>query len=122
VTVTAEQVRGHISNLPSDFDFVQIFLTTKIIREEYLDVTLLSAPQLDYIELLLACHFTVLNVERGGLIKQTIGDASETYHDTSNKLTGLNSTRFGTQAIAFDTTGALADLSTGMARAEFRVY
>lgn len=121
MAVNKEQVQALVS-VPDDFDFASVALMAKLVRDEYLDATVLSEGKLDFIELLLAAHFTALAVEKGGLVKQTIGEASETYHDYSNKQTGLLATRFGAQAVAMDDSGALAGLSTSNLRAEFVVY
>jgi hypothetical protein len=122
LTVTEEQIRGLVLDVPTDFDFAQVCVMAQVAKDEYLDATTLSAGKLEMIELLLACHFTVLAVEKGGLVKQTIGDASETYHDLYPRMTGLLSTRFGAQAVAMDPSGSLAALSTSNLRAEFKVY
>lgn len=68
-----------------------------------------SETMLKYIELFLASHFSVLSIEKGPLASQTVGDATERYHDIYKA--GLGATRFGQQAMLLDTTGTLAGSS-----------
>lgn len=68
-----------------------------------------NAAKLKSIELYLACHFSLLSAEKGPLAAVDVGDATERYHNVYSA--GLNSTRFGQQAIVLDTSGKLAAVS-----------
>jgi hypothetical protein len=75
----------------------------------------------DSITLYLAGHFTALTYERGGLIRDRMGDGDQSWSDSMDAK-GLRLTRFGQQAVMLDTTGELAALdSAKKGRAEFRV-
>ena len=78
-----------------------------------------STDLLRIIELYLAAHFVCLTEEKGGLVRSSTGDGAETYSDIYSE--GLKSTRFGQQALALDTSGALARISTTTLKAELRV-
>jgi len=89
--------------------------------DEELSGSGLSEKRLKLIELLLAAHFAVLGIERGGIVRETFGSASATYANPNNSLTGFNSTRFGQQAVGLDTTGILDSLTDVKKRAYFAV-
>lgn len=86
---------------------------------EHLEGKGLSEGVLRLIELYLAAHFLALAEEQGAIMRDAYGDASTLFANVYEG--GLKMTRFGQQAIAFDTTGTLAKLSTNKLRAEFRV-
>lgn len=69
----------------------------------------LSEVTLTHIELYLAAHFALLSLENGPLAKKMVGEANEGYHNVYGK--GLLATRFGQQAILFDTTGTLSEIA-----------
>jgi hypothetical protein len=87
----------------------------------YLASSGLSELVLTQIEIFLAAHYAVLVVEGGGLRRQTVGESTDVYAAIDDNLAGLMSTRFGQQAIAFDSTGTLQTAATGKPRAQFRV-
>jgi len=97
----------------------QFINTAHIFVEANLVDSGLSEDVLKVIELYLAAHFLIMTEERGGLIVEHFGDATNRYADVF-KDGGLYMTRFGQQAITFDTTGTLAKLKPKQ-RAEFRV-
>lgn len=78
----------------------------------------LSDDMLKLIEQYLAAHFTDLSVLKGPLAGQVLGQTSEKYHDIYSA--GLNSTRFGQQAVLFDTTGILSAMSARAVRPALR--
>lgn len=61
------------------------------------------------IELFLASHFAKLASTEGPLAGETIGQASERYHNIYKA--GLSSTQYGQQAMLLDTTGTLAKMA-----------
>lgn len=69
----------------------------------------LAEPVLALIETYLAAHYATLSLEKGALAEQSMGEAKDKYHNIYKA--GLNSTRFGQQAIVMDRTGALAAAS-----------
>lgn len=84
----------------------------------------LTAERLAKITLYLAGHFVQLTNQDGALAAQTVGEATERYHNIYGQ--GLKNTSYGQQAILLDTTGYLAQLSslaenTSQRPAEFRV-
>lgn len=122
MAVTDVQIQGLVLGIPSGFSYTQVIALAAALRAQYLSAEDLTTEQLDILELLLAAHFTVLAVENGGLVRKVMGDAAETYREIHGRIGGLLSTRWGSQAVALDPTGALATLSTGQQRAEFEVY
>lgn len=122
MTVTLEQLQGLVIEIPESFDIVPVVQIAGTFRTEYLDDRAeLSTAKKSLLELLIAAHFTVLAVEKGGLVRSVMGDAAETYREIHARQNGFYSTRFGQQAIALDSSGVLASVSTGMQRAEFQV-
>jgi len=57
----------------------------------------------------LAAHFATLSREGGALATNSLGEATERYHNIYGA--GLKATRYGQQAIAFDVSGTLASLT-----------
>ncbi len=99
---------------------ISIFIeTAALVVAEDLSGADLTDARKRLIELYLAAHFFAVTEERGGLVRSSTGDGAETYADVYGK--SFNSTRFGQQAISLDTTGVLANLGIGGAKAEFRV-
>ncbi|TFH50318.1 MAG: hypothetical protein E4H01_02595 [Lysobacterales bacterium] len=66
----------------------------------------LSETILERIELFLSAHIYELQTRDGALAAQTIGEATERYHDIFGP--GLASTKYGQMAITLDTTLTLA--------------
>lgn len=71
----------------------------------------LDASVSDAVGLYLAAHLVSLTVEKGGLRRDRLGDADQSYKVPGDKDTGLASTRFGQMALMLDTSGTLAALS-----------
>jgi hypothetical protein len=66
-----------------------------------------SEYTLKCIELYLAAHYFFLARREGPLAAQSVDEASERYHDIYGP--GLHATRFGQQALSFDSSGRLAE-------------
>ncbi len=98
------------------------FITTaSVMSDSFLAGKGLSEELLIQIEIYLAAHFAVLAVERGGLMKDSMGQSSATYNASNNRLQGLSSTRFGQTAQMLDSSGSLKDIAPGSRNAQFRV-
>lgn len=122
MTVTKDQVRGLVVGIPDSFDLVPVIQLAANMRAEYLeDKEELTEGMKDQIELFIAAHFTVNAVHHGGLVRSVMGEAAETYREIHSRESGLYGTIWGQQAIALDSSGTLASISTGSQRAEFRV-
>jgi hypothetical protein len=94
-----------------------------LVNEELLGKGL-SEARLREIEKYLAAHFAVVSYEKGGLIRQKVGEAEEEYQATNRTTTpilGLTATRYGQQAVLLDTTGTLGAISQKPVKALFRV-
>lgn len=112
IRATASEVR-QLADLSASAS-VDLFINhaNLLVEEELNTGTLmgvLSEARLTAIENLLAAHFTVLATEKGALASTEIGDSRDRLHNIYDK--GLQSTRFGQQAIMMDTTGRLRELS-----------
>jgi hypothetical protein len=70
----------------------------------------IPTAQQDLVIKYLAAHFVLLEVERGGLVRNRVGDADVSYTG-DRAVTGFMLTRYGQQAVMFDTTRTLAKLS-----------
>lgn len=86
----------------------------------------LSDARLKVIEKWLGAHLTIILTERGGLKVSKDGDAEDSYTDMSPRgqanISGLALTRYGQQAIFFDTSKTLAKMSKeGSLSAKFKV-
>jgi hypothetical protein len=64
-----------------------------------------DADTLKYVELYLAGHFLLMQEREGPMARESFGDTSEAYHNIYGP--GLEASRFGQQAMMFDTTGTL---------------
>ncbi len=113
--VTVDEVKGLIK---TNFEVDQFIATASLIIDESLVGQGLSVARLKTIELWLSAHFVAVAEERGALKQSKKGDSAETYDLVVGK--GLNMTRFGQQAIALDTTGALAESALTVKLAQFR--
>lgn len=69
----------------------------------------LSNERLALIETYIATHFATLVREKGAIQESQIGESKERYHNIY--AAGFKATRYGQQAILFDTTGVLAKAS-----------
>lgn len=122
MAVTADDVRAIYSTALSDSQLEPFIDQSALIVSEELSGKGLSEGRLDLITKYLAAHFLVLTEENGGLRRSKLGDADESYVAPQDKVFGLNSTRFGQQAVGLDTSGTLAASQTsGGIKAEFRV-
>ena len=76
----------------------------------------------DLITKYLAAHFVVLNTEKGGLVRDRMGEADQSYVG-SRDMSGLSLTRYGQQAMTLDVSGQLAtmDKASRRLKAQFRV-
>jgi hypothetical protein len=79
-----------------------------IVTEDLAGSTLTTARKTQ-IELYLAAHFVQLSEYQGPLAADSLGEATERYHDIY--AAGLRATRFGQQAIALDTSLVLTKLA-----------
>lgn len=111
--------------VPSDRDDtdLQPYLdAANLIRTEDLASKGLSDARLDMIELYLAAHFAVVGLEFGGVKAWQTGQAREEYKNIDVKAVGLNSTRWGQQAIALDTSNTLIDQNSVRGNLIFQTY
>ena len=113
--VTDAEVKAIIDTSRSVDPFIAT--ATLLVNEELAASTTLSSERLQQIELYLAAHFTAITEERGALTSSEKGDASEEYGVEVGS--GLNSTRYGQQAISLDTSGRLAAIASSGNKARF---
>jgi len=118
--VSAADVRTLVE-LPSTVDVNFFISSASTYVESVLDGSGLSEAVLKQIETYIAAHFATMTYEKGGIRRKAVGDTSESYQTISEKLKGLALSRFGQQAITFDTTGILAAQGNANVKAEFRV-
>jgi hypothetical protein len=107
--------------VPADVSTAPFIESASVLVTAYLASSGLSEDVLTQIEIFLAAHFAVLVTEKGSLRRQTVGQSTDVYTMISDKFTGLLTTRFGQQAIAFDPTGLLQEAATVGLKAQFRV-
>lgn len=118
--VTADTVKEIISTQLTDQVVNQNhILTANLIVNDNLVNQGISDEMLERIELYLAAHYVALTEEGGALTRDKLGDADTSYANIYDQ--GLKSTRFGQTALALDTTGILAQISTTNLKAAFRV-
>jgi hypothetical protein len=118
--VTAEAVKEVVStSLSDDVVLTNHIDTANVLVDEHLGASGLSDALLQKIELYLAAHYVALTEEGGALTRDKIGDADQSYANIYDM--GLKGTRFGQQALALDSTGALSAATTSSLKAEFRV-
>lgn len=101
-------VRGLIT-VAEAFDVKSPMRTAEVLVDTYLSDKGLSEDLLELIELYLSCHFAALSQTEGPLAANSMGEATERYHNIY--ASGLRATRFGQQAIVFDTTGTLSNMA-----------
>jgi hypothetical protein len=81
----------------------------------------LSEDRLKLIEKYYAAHLYTISAERGGIIREKIGESDQSYVNPGAQ-SGLRSSRFGQVALGFDTTGILESMLVGgQKKALFRV-
>jgi len=106
-------------------DSVDLYITqANAVVDDQLLSSGLSDKVLALIETYLAAHFATLSTEKGALAEKGIGEAREKYHNIYKG--GLSATRFGQQAMMFDSSGKLATISsvaenTAVRKASFTV-
>lgn len=95
--------------------------SANLIVDENLVGKGLTDKRLKLIELYLSAHLVAVTEERGALVEKEFGDSREEYEIIVGE--GFAMTRFGQQAISFDTSGTLADIgtTTSVKTAQFRV-
>lgn len=106
--LTDDQVQAHIDNATA---LVTALLSSTTYSQEILDI----------IGSYLTAHFLCLTYERGGLVRQKVGDSEDRYRDYSLDATGLSLTNYGQQALVLDTEGYLSTLASKALKAQFRV-
>ncbi len=116
--VKDDEVRQFV-DAQDDFDLTPFIELADLIVTEDLANSGLTPARKKQIELLLAAHYAIVVIERGGLKGTKTGDSSDFYNAIKGE--GLKSTRYGLQALALDKSGILADLATPGKRAQFRV-
>ncbi len=114
--VTSSEVKALIT---TSFDVDPLIATANLIVDEVLVGQGMTDARLKTIELWLSAHFVAVAEERGALMSSNKGSSEETYKIEVGE--GLRMTRFGQQALALDTTGILAEKTTSMNTAQFRV-
>lgn len=122
--VTTGDLRKIVS-VPSDRDDtdLQPYLdAAHLMRTEDFANAGYSESRLDMIELYLAAHFAVVGLEYGGLRAWQTGQSREEYKGVEFSKVGIESTRWGQQAIALDTSNILIQQAQTIGRAQFTVY
>ncbi len=117
--VTDVEVKAIVDTERETTPFIDV---AHLIVDENLLSEGLTAARLTQIELYLAAHFTTVTEEKGSLTSSEGGDSKDTYF-TRELGKGLAMTRYGQQALALDTSGVLAEVSSvsGALKAQFRV-
>ena len=118
--VTSDEVKTLLDGVGVNSDMTLFIEQANLLVDEELVGTGLSDNRLRIIELNLAAHFAVVAIERGGFTYQRAQSSGEGYVNDRSQVK-LSSTRFGQQAVAFDTTGILSAMDSPKGKAEFRV-
>lgn len=105
--------------IDTELDTTPFITTAHLIVTEDLGSAGYSSDRQKQIELYLAAHFTALMEEGGGITRRRMGDSDESY--ALVKGNGLMLTRYGQQAMAFDTSGILKGLNATTLPALFTV-
>jgi hypothetical protein len=121
MAILSDDVRPLIPDVSATDDISWAVEDANVIVTEILAPAGLTSVRQDLVAKYLAAHFIVVAKEKGGIVADRMGDASQTY--TGNRsVQGLSLSRFGQQAITFDTTGELSKLDRSrVGQAEFRV-
>jgi len=119
--VTIPEVRNILtrSGLSDMAIFAQIE-NANILVDSIVKPNLSSETLLKRIELFITAHFAVIDEERGTLVSESWDGTSDRYIGVEVGAAGLNATRYGKQAIMFDSSGTLARL--GMKRASLKTF
>lgn len=110
MTISAGDVQA-IIDCPSSLDLTPFIATAQLIVDEDLSSSGLSDERKDQIVLYLAAHFVCLKVELGGLRRDKLGDADQSFKQTGDRDTGYSYTRYGQQALIMDSSGTLSAAS-----------
>lgn len=118
--VTATKVKEVVNtSIADDVINRNHIATATAMVDEHLVGSGLSDTLLEKVELYLAAHFVALTEEGGALTRNKLGDADTSYANIYSQ--GLNSTRFGQQALSLDSTGTLSRVAQTQLKADFRV-
>ncbi len=108
----------------TDDDLSPFLDAAALLVSEDLNALGYSIARLAQIELALAAHFAIVGLESGGLQFSKAGDSSDQFKRIASDSVGFASTRWGQQALAFDSSGTLAAISAnakGKQSAKFEV-
>lgn len=109
--VAEDQVTSLLQNSSADvtqaLEIANDMVTAMLVGKSLTDTILAR------IELFLAAHLYTLTTTDGPLAAQTIGEATERYHDIYGP--GLKATKYGQQAITMDTSLTLAKAAANVA-------
>jgi hypothetical protein len=122
VSTTAADVRPLVPDIDpaTDIDWA-VDDANAIVGDELIPAGLTSTVRQDLVAKYLAAHFVTVAQEKGGIVVDRMGSAQQSYTG-DQQVQGLSLTRFGQQAIVFDTTGRLSNLDRArVGQAEFRV-
>lgn len=120
-TITSSEVLSLMQISADTADATSAIDTSEVIVSEDLSNLGHSTARLLQIQLYLAAHFFEIAWNQGGLVSKQVGDSKEEYNRQSAFKRGFDSTRYGEQALALETTGILASIGSSAQRAEFRV-
>lgn len=119
--ITAQELKHLLPELDIEVTDTQFFIQqATLIVDEDLAGQGISDARLKQIELMLAAHYTIIAVERGGLVETETLNARDKYAVNSDKE-GLASTRWGAQAVVLDSSGVLASATSIQKTAQFRI-
>ena len=123
---TIDKVKA-IVEVPTNLtdDMITAFIAdSSVLVDEELASTGQTDARLELIERYLTAHFITVLTERGGLTSQEVDNVKDTYGGPNNK-SGFAMTRFGQQAIGFDSSGKLKAMAlvpeSKKLQAQFRV-
>lgn len=117
--VTSSEVIAIMDGIPSSVTDLSAFISVAnvIVDNRLGGATELTEDELKNIELYLSAHFAGLKYRLG--VMEKLGDATSDYKNEIK--VGFYQTTYGQQAIALDSTGTLAEDSTGKLKAKFGV-
>ncbi len=117
--VTGDEVKAIIPNVEASKDLTPHIETASLIITEELSSAGLSDARLTKIELWLAAHFAIVDIERGGLRRTTAGEGTEVYAVKIGQ--NLSLTRYGQMVLMLDPSDILRGLGSLKGRAQFTV-
>lgn len=103
--VTNDEVDSIVDTKRDTTTFIE---TANLLVTEHLVGKGLTDKRLKLVELYLAAHFVTVTEEKGGLRTSTTSDAKDVYALQTGM--GFSMTRYGQQAMAFDTSQILRSL------------